>query len=100
MTSRPNIWLTPHDYDRHSELIQGRNADLLAGLALQYSNTYRSVLDLGCGTGAMLARVCRSAAFGRQVGLDISPEMLELARQRLRETAPDVNLRQGALLSG
>lgn len=39
-----------------------------------------TVLDIGCGTGAMTERFARHGA--RAIGLDISPGMLGLARQR------------------
>jgi SAM-dependent methyltransferase len=41
-----------------------------------------SVLDVGCGTGALLARAAGSAHPGRLVGADPSPAMLALARAK------------------
>jgi SAM-dependent methyltransferase len=40
----------------------------------------REVLEVGCGTGLILARVAEQAA--RAEGVDLSPGMLELAKQR------------------
>ena len=41
------------------------------------------VLDIGCGTGALSLRAARK---GAQVkGIDLNPEMLEIARKRTRE---------------
>jgi ubiquinone/menaquinone biosynthesis C-methylase UbiE len=46
------------------------------------------ILDLGCGTGTVALRL---AARGQEVtGLDLSPEMLDLARQK---TPPEVRVR-------
>lgn len=46
------------------------------------------VLDVGCGTGASVARAARAVgARGHVTGIDISDTMLELARDRLREVA-------------
>ncbi len=43
-----------------------------------------SVLDLGCGTGISFERLYREVGpQGRIIGLELSPEMLELARQRV-----------------
>src|SRR5262245_15689013 len=43
-----------------------------------------SVLDLGTGTGAIAARAAPIVgASGQVVGVDISPEMLDLARERM-----------------
>jgi SAM-dependent methyltransferase len=42
----------------------------------------RSVLDVGCGTGALLHRARESGHTGRLCGLDPAPGMLEQARKR------------------
>ena len=44
-----------------------------------------SVLDVACGTGALLARVRETAPSTRLVGVDISQSELRLARARLPE---------------
>jgi methylase of polypeptide subunit release factors len=50
----------------------------------------RSVLDLGCGDGALLALLIAEPSIERLVGLDVSLEALALARQRLgAAAAPD-----------
>ncbi len=41
-----------------------------------------SVLDVGCGTGAILKRARARGHSGRLVGIDPDPAMLEVARQR------------------
>jgi SAM-dependent methyltransferase len=52
----------------------------------------RTLLDVGCGTGAHLAELAR---WFDVVGLDSSPEMLRIARRRL----PAVPLREGRMES-
>ena len=42
----------------------------------------RAMLDVGCGTGAMLHRARESGHTGRLCGLDPAPGMLEQARKR------------------
>ncbi|MEB3180276.1 MAG: class I SAM-dependent methyltransferase [Nostocaceae cyanobacterium] len=43
-----------------------------------------SVLDLGCGTGRLLERLAAEFPELRGTGLDLSPQMLRVARQRNR----------------
>lgn len=43
----------------------------------------RRLLDLGCGSGELLARLAREAQFRRIVGIDISPQALYAARDLL-----------------
>jgi SAM-dependent methyltransferase len=42
----------------------------------------RSVLDVGCGTGATTLAIARALAGGKSVGVDVSEPMLALARLR------------------
>jgi len=46
-----------------------------------------SLLDVGCGTGALLEALSASMPGARLSGVDPSPEMLELAREKLGEGA-------------
>lgn len=45
------------------------------------------VLDVGCGTGALLAALAAVAPGTARCGVDASPEMLAIARQRLGDGA-------------
>jgi ArsR family transcriptional regulator len=55
-----------------------------------------TVVDLGTGTGVLLPRLAPSS--GRLIGIDASPEMLELAQRRVEEAAlPRTDLRLGRL---
>lgn len=52
----------------------------------------RSVLDLGCGSGTLLAQLLEEPQLERIVGIDIAQEKLIAARQRLEKnlkTEPD-----------
>ncbi|MGD9705937.1 MAG: class I SAM-dependent methyltransferase [Acidimicrobiia bacterium] len=52
-----------------------------------------AVLDVGCGRGAVLVPAARRVGrAGRAVGVDISPEMVRLARSRVDAAALDVEL--------
>jgi small RNA 2'-O-methyltransferase len=59
----------------------------------------RSVLDLGCGSGALLGRLLAEKQFTRIVGIDTSFEGLVLA-ERLKDTSPGqperLSLRHGS----
>jgi SAM-dependent methyltransferase len=46
-----------------------------------------AVLDIGCGTGATTRAAARRAPEGHAVGVDLSSEMLDLARQQAAEEA-------------
>jgi len=50
--------------------------------ALQASGGHR-VLDLGCGEGRLLALLRKDASFTELLGMDVSPRVLEIARDRL-----------------
>ena len=53
--------------------------DLEIELAVRYGKN-KAVLECGCGTGLILERIADYAA--KAVGIDLSPGMLELAKQR------------------
>ncbi len=63
-------------YERRYEQIQREKYEIVTENLPQVSK----VLDLGCGTGMLLNELARRSGF--VVGIDSSPEMLELARKR------------------
>lgn len=44
-----------------------------------------SVLDVACGTGEMLEKVVKINSDGKNVGIDLSPDMLNKAREKLNK---------------
>lgn len=56
-------------------------AQLVHGLVQQHADYKESILDLACGTGALCERLAQLDYY--VVGVDNSPEMLEVAQQRL-----------------
>lgn len=83
---KPNQW-DPALYDAKHSFVWERGADLIQLLAPQAGER---ILDLGCGTGHLTARIAESGA--RVVGLDSSPEMIAEARHnhpQLEFTAGD-----------
>jgi len=69
-----------HSYDRVSTVSDPLVEEVLARLQLRGDET---VLDAGCGTGRVTARLLERLPGGRVVGVDLDPEMVSLARQRL-----------------
>jgi demethylmenaquinone methyltransferase/2-methoxy-6-polyprenyl-1,4-benzoquinol methylase len=77
-------------YDDACRWIEGIRAQALGLLALQEGDT---VLDVACGTGAMLPALGRAVgARGRVIGIEQSPEMAALAASRAAQ-APSPNVR-------
>jgi ubiquinone/menaquinone biosynthesis C-methylase UbiE len=75
------------------EIIQQRSRTLDA-LALQAGE---QVLDAGCGTGLLLEQMAISVGDnGRAVGVDYSPDMLDMARHRCQGLG-NVELQQGSV---
>ncbi|MYL27712.1 MULTISPECIES: methyltransferase [Halomonadaceae] len=69
-------------------------------VSLLARSTARSVIDLGCGSGALLQRCLESGAFDRLVGLESSGVSLRNARERLahwlEQPEPRVQLVRGS----
>lgn len=63
--------------------------EVLANLAAKLDGIDGSIVDSSCGTGHMLERIRDGyESGGRQlIGVDLSPRMVELARQRLGDSA-------------
>jgi len=72
---------------RPTTLAQLRVLAVLAALRAEGAST---VVDLGCGEGALLRELVRDPAYAKVVGVDVSHRALELAEQRLGlERMPD-----------
>ena len=75
------------------EIIRQRSLTLEA-MALQAGE---QVLDAGCGTGLLLEQMARSVGdSGQVVGVDYSPDMLDMARHRCQDLG-NVELQQGSV---
>jgi len=75
--------LAPH-YDKHYYGRHGRQQyERVVAAAKGWK--YSSVLDVGCGTGGLLAALKRPRA--KLAGADISPQMIAEAKKRLEKTA-------------
>ncbi len=79
---------TPWDarvYDRTSAPQQSWAQDVLDRLAGIAPDA--TLLDVGCGTGRVTERLLELVPRGRVLAIDASPEMVELARERLGDRA-------------
>jgi demethylmenaquinone methyltransferase/2-methoxy-6-polyprenyl-1,4-benzoquinol methylase len=73
----------PHRYELGIKLLTlGRLEGAYDRIADRVEEGER-VLDIGCGTGALSLRAAERGA--RVLGIDINPEMLAMARKRIRE---------------
>ena len=78
------------DYERRwSFYVRATSRETLARLGITPTD---SVLDVGCGTGGLLCQLSASRRRARLAGIDPSPEMLAIARERL---PAGIELKQG-----
>ena len=72
-------------YDASCRFVSGMRRNAIDLLALRSGDT---VLDVACGTGAMLPELARRVGErGRVIGFEQSPEMLAIAQERVRREA-------------
>ena len=69
---------SPDSLDFYDVELRAHQEHLRAALRISRGD---EVLDIGCGTGLTTREAARAAAPGRVVGVDVSPSMLERARQ-------------------
>jgi trans-aconitate 2-methyltransferase len=74
----PRTW-NADDYARNSSAQLAWAQELIGKLALQGGET---VLDIGCGDGKVSALLAAAVGPGRVLGIDLSAEMIRLARER------------------
>jgi 3' terminal RNA ribose 2'-O-methyltransferase Hen1 len=79
--------------DRPESLASQRHGSVLAALRAAGA---RRVLDLGCGSGALLRVLEKDRSFTEIVGVDVSASALDIAEKRLKDDSR-VTLRQSSL---
>lgn len=73
--------------ERPAPLVQLRKGAVLAALRAEQAHT---VVDLGCGEGALLRELVTDPTFSKILGVDVSHRALEIAAKRLRlDRMPD-----------
>jgi len=84
----------PHRYDLGIRLLTLGYIDKAYDRLISHIQPGAVMLDIGCGTGLLTLRAARRGA--RVTGIDINPEMLEIARQKVRQAGleTEVNFRE------
>jgi ubiquinone/menaquinone biosynthesis C-methylase UbiE len=54
-----------------------------------------AILDLGCGTGTLTTMIKRACPGANVVGLDVDPEVLQIARRKAAAAGVEIELREG-----
>ena len=83
-----------YDSDAVQDGYTRRGAEQVAGFLLPRLSPGMSVLDCGCGPGAITFGLAESVAPGRVVGIDLEPTMIERSRAAAAEQgAPNAEFR-------
>jgi len=80
-------------YGRRSAARNRRVGRAYAGELARVGYTGGPILDAGCGSGECALELARRFPDAETVGLDLSPELVEMARTRAAESGPLPNLR-------
>jgi ubiquinone/menaquinone biosynthesis C-methylase UbiE len=78
------------EYESFIRRVVPRYDELMTRLLESMPAAPGRVLELGCGTGNLSARLARLAPAASFTFVDAAPEMLEITRARLKEAAPAV----------
>ncbi len=78
-------------YDRWMDLITGGQDKRVRDAVLGYIEPGDVVLDVGCGTGTLAIKAAQKGA--KVIGLDQSPAMLKLAREKAQASGVEVDFR-------
>ncbi len=85
-------------YDLWSGLTESKAAKLVLDLADIKDNQH--VLEVGCGTGLVFKKMVMKNPHGKNTGMDLSPDMLAKARQRMLKTGyTNYELMEGDVLN-
>ena len=87
MSVSSHLGIVIDDYDRRIRTFIPRYEEMLDAAAAAINPRARLIVDIGVGTGALAARCLARAPRARILGIDLDPEMLDLARRRLPENA-------------
>lgn len=91
-------WLTPL-YDLIMQLTM-RELTIKRRLVEQMSiERGHRVLDIGCGTATLTIMIKKTYPDAEVVGLDIDPEILDIARSKVAEAGVEIKLDKGRLLN-
>ena len=84
----------PHRYDTGIRILTLGQIDTVYDRLISHIKKGQTVLDIGCGTGALAVRAAKKGAYVK--GIDVNPYMLERAQMK----ADDLNLTTVTFLEG
>jgi demethylmenaquinone methyltransferase/2-methoxy-6-polyprenyl-1,4-benzoquinol methylase len=84
----------PHRYDAGIRILTLGQIDTVYDRLISHIKKGQTVLDIGCGTGALAVRAAKKGAHVK--GIDVNPHMLERAQMK----ADDLNLTTVTFLEG
>ena len=76
-------------YDTHCHL-QQQTGETLIALIKKYRNESSHILDLGCGTGIVTAKLAKNFSYNTFLGVDIANQLLEKASALLHPLAIEI----------
>ncbi|MCF8356018.1 MAG: methyltransferase domain-containing protein [Melioribacteraceae bacterium] len=59
----------------------------------------KRILEVACGTGVVFEQIVNGNPNGENIGIDLSPDMLNKARNRLKKVSDNFELREGDALN-
>ena len=59
----------------------------------------KRILEIACGTGLVFEQIVRRNPNGENIGIDLSPHMLNKARKQLKQSTNNFELREGDVLN-
>jgi malonyl-CoA O-methyltransferase len=72
-------------YDLYNQTQVSVGCDLISAI-IQRQNSFKSVLDLGCGSGLITQKLAYQISCAEFLALDISHELISLAQDRLKDS--------------
>jgi SAM-dependent methyltransferase len=70
-------------FERHAHDYSVSRLRLAVAFVNQHKPTDPSLIDIGCGSGNVLAYIAKATGISRLVGIDVSEQSVELTRQRV-----------------
>ncbi|HUX03900.1 MAG TPA: methyltransferase domain-containing protein [Acidimicrobiales bacterium] len=83
-----------YSHGHHESVLRShtwRSAENSAGFLLPHLRPGQELLDVGCGPGTITVDLARRVAPGRVIGVDLSSEVIEVARSSNAPLAPTVS---------
>jgi demethylmenaquinone methyltransferase/2-methoxy-6-polyprenyl-1,4-benzoquinol methylase len=83
---------SPRRYDTGIKILTLGKVNESYNRLVHYVNPGDTVLDIGCGTGAMAIKAAEKG--GKVKGIDVNPDMLQIAQEKVHEMDVDVEFEE------